>query len=158
MMMIAGLGGQLLGGIGEKEQIKAQAKAEQEEFRRRQEEENRAAAADASDRALAAAKATAEGIAAMESIGGFGSVNDERLEMEIAGTAGLDLARIESNRQARNAVHRAGAKAARAAAAAQSRAVDSKFLQSAFSTGAGVMKNEAAVGFRKYLEDEELNK
>lgn len=75
-----------------------QAKAEQDAAYQQEVELNKIAASEASDAALRADKKAAEAMAAMEAMGGFGSYNDTRLQLEMAGLKGLDLARIESNR------------------------------------------------------------
>lgn len=135
-LMIAGaLAGKLLSSVGQKDAIADQAKNEMQELKRQQEEENKRAAAEKSDRAMQADKQAAQALAAMEAIGGFGSVNDDRLQMEIAGTAGLDLARIEGGRNARNAALRAAQKATRNAARNKMQAINSQFLQDAVSGG-----------------------
>lgn len=74
------------------------AKAERERLYQQEVELNKIAAAESADAARRADKKAAEAIAAMEAIGGFGSYNDTRLQLEMAGLKGLDLARIESNR------------------------------------------------------------
>jgi hypothetical protein len=75
-----------------------QAKAEQEDLYQQEIELNKIAASEAAEAARRADKKAAEAIAGMEAIGGYGSYNDHRLQLEIAGLKGLDLARIESNR------------------------------------------------------------
>lgn len=80
--------------VGEVEAIKA----EQDASYLQETELNKIAAAEAGDATRRADKRAADAIAAMESLGGFGSYNDTRLQMEMAGLKGLDLARIESNR------------------------------------------------------------
>jgi hypothetical protein len=75
-----------------------EAEAEAERLYQQEVELNKIAAAEASDAAREADKKAAAAIAAMEAIGGFGSYNDTRLQLEMAGLKGLDLARIESNR------------------------------------------------------------
>lgn len=134
-MMAAGLASNFLTTMAANDATAKQAEAEQEELRRQQEENNRIAAEEASDRAIEADKAAASAIAAMEAIGGFGSANDDRLQMEIAGVKGLDLARIEGNRTARNASLRASQKAVRNRAKSTIQQNNSAFLGSALSSG-----------------------
>ncbi len=89
-----------------------QAEAEQEELLRQEFEANKAATEEATDLAEARDREAAAARAAMEAIGGFGSVNDERAQMEIAGLKGLDLSRIEGNRSRQARQFQSGRKAA----------------------------------------------
>lgn len=75
-----------------------QGKAEQDSLYQQEVELNKIAAGDAAEAARLADKKAAEAIAGMEAIGGYGSYNDTRLQLEMAGLKGLDIARIESNR------------------------------------------------------------
>jgi hypothetical protein len=134
-MIAAGLASNFLTTMAANDATAKQAEAEQEELRRQQEENNRIAAEEASDRAIEADKAAASAIAAMEAIGGFGSANDDRLQMEIAGVKGLDLARIEGNRTARNAALKASQQAVRTQAKSTIQQNNSAFLGSALSAG-----------------------
>lgn len=134
--LIASVASGFLGSMQEQAGIKEQAEAQQEELRRQQEEANRQAAEEKSDLALEMDKRLASARAAMEAIGGFGSVNDERAQAEIAGLKGLDLARIEGNRSRQVDALKAAQRSVRKKAKASIIQSQSAFLSSALSAGA----------------------
>ncbi len=135
VFLFASLGASLLGTIQQQSGIADQAAAQQAELLRQEELANVQAAEDKSDTALRMDKAMASARAAMEAIGGFGSINDERAQAEIAGLKGLDLSRIESNRMNKTASIRASAAAVRAKAQGAIDQASFDFLGSALQTG-----------------------
>ncbi len=138
VFLLASLGASLLGTIQEQSGIADQAEAQQAELLRQEELANVQAAEDKSDTALRMDKAMASARAAMEAIGGFGSINDERAQAEIAGVKGLDLARIENNRKNKTASIRASAAAVRAKAQGAIDKASFDFLGDALGVGAGL--------------------
>lgn len=146
VLLLASLGTSLLGTIQQQEGIAAQAEAQQAELLRQEELANVQAAEDKSDTALRMDKAAARVRAAMEAIGGFGSINDERSQAEIAGLKGLNLARIESNRLNKTAGIRASAAAVRAKSQGAIDSASFAFLGTALGTAGafGLRAEEAA--------------
>ncbi len=145
VLLLASLGTSLLGTIQQQSGIAAQAEAQQAELLRQEELANVQAAEDKSDTALRMDKAMARARAAMEAIGGFGSINDERAQAEIAGLKGLDLARIENNRENKTASIRANAASVRARAQGAIDKASFDFLGSALGTaGAFALRSEQA--------------
>jgi len=150
--LFASLGASLLGTIEQQSGIAAQAEAQQAELLRQEELANVQAAEDKSDTALRMDKALASARAAMEAIGGFGSINDENAQAEIAGLKGLDLARIENNRQNKTASLRASAAAVRAKAQGAIDQAGFEFLGTALATGGQF----ALLSEQRTFQDEQL--
>ena len=121
--------------LTEQSAIEDQAEAQQDELTRQQEETNLRAQEDRSDRALEADRASSASLAAMEVIGGAGSANDVRLGAEIAGNAGVDLARIEGNRRREVGALQSEKKSSAQKANANIQASQLKFLGTAASAG-----------------------
>ncbi len=76
-----------------------QFKADNREITRQQGTVNELAGEDKSDIAREADRAAASAMAAMEVVGGSGSQNEARLNAEIHGIKGIDLARLEGSRR-----------------------------------------------------------
>ena len=133
--LFASLGANFLTATEQQKAAAQSAKAQQAEILRQGEIVNVQAAEDKSDAALRMDKAMASARAAMEAIGGFGSINDERVQAEIAGLKGLDLARIENNRETKTASLQARAAAVRAGAKAEIRSASISLLTAGLATG-----------------------
>jgi hypothetical protein len=99
-MLIASVFTGFLSSLQEQDAIKDEDKANQKELDRQQGEANRIKQEERSERTLEADRQMASITAGFEAIGGGAdSGNQARKSNEEAGAAGLDLARIESNRR-----------------------------------------------------------
>jgi hypothetical protein len=136
-IMMIGLS--LVQSLQEQAAIEDQAEAQQDELTRQQEEANLISQEEKSERALEADRAAASALVAMETVGGAGSLNDQRQQQEIHGVAGLDLARIEGNRRREVGALQATKKQSAKQANADIKASQMKFLGSAASTVTGDM-------------------
>ena len=119
----------------EQEAISDQAEAQQEELTRQQGVANEIAQEDKSVLAAEADRQASSALVAMEVIGGAGSANDIRLQGEIGGVAGLDLARIEGNRRREIAARQSEKKSVTLRAKAGIKASQFKFFATAASAG-----------------------
>lgn len=134
-MMAAQAGTSLLGSVGEQGAAREQSLAEQKELVRQQEEENLRAAEEKSDRVREADKEFAAAVATMEAVGGAGSMNEGRFTREVAGTAALDLSRLEGNRKRANQARSASIVASQNRAASTIQKSRGAFLGQALGFG-----------------------
>ncbi len=130
------VGFSLLSSLQEQAAVAQQNKDAQKELTRQQKEVNRQAAEEKSDRVRKADRQFASAIVALEAAGGAGSQTEERFGTEIAGNAGLDLARIEGNRRRAVSSLQAEKRAVRKKARGAIQRSQAEFLSSALSFGA----------------------
>ena len=134
--LLAGqLGFAFLSSIQEQSAIEQQVKDAQKELTRQQQEANLIAQEEKSDRARAADRQFASAMVALETAGGAGSQNEARFGAEIAGNAGLDLARIEGNRRREVSALQSEKRAVRQKGRGAIRRSQAQFLSSALGAG-----------------------
>lgn len=151
----AQVGLSLLGSLQQQDAAMEQARAQQDEFVRQQNEVDRQAAEERSDIAREADKRAAAAIAAMEAIGGAGSINDARVQAEIAGIKAIDLSRLEGNRMRKVASLDASIQTARSKARATIAGAKGGFLSSALK-GAGTALSIQADADQREFERKQL--
>lgn len=156
-LLLAQVGFSFLSSMQEQSAIKDQANAAQNELTRQQKEANLQAAEEKSERARAADKQFASAIVAMEAIGGAGSQNEQQALGEIAGNAGLDLARIEGNRRRQVSALQAEKRSVRDKAKGAIKQSQAKFLSSALQAGGDYYTYNQQLKTFGAAEDEALN-